>query len=685
MLRWLLRSGALAGILLVLVPALHQGWTHVETDFPNYYTAAVLARKQAPLRKFYDWTWFQRQMNYTGWDRQLGGYIPHSPLTMLPILPIASLPPMTAKRVWLAANALFLFAAIAILANLSTLPASGLILLAMAGYQALSLNFILGQYYVFILLLLAASFWLLLRGREFWGGIILGAVFVLKLYAGPFLLYFAWKRRWQALAGMLAACLTLGIVSIGLYGWNDNLYYVTSVLPRALVGESNNPYAPGLTTVSNMLRHAFVFEPELNPHPLSNIPAAAFFIQALITLGAPAMCVLALPRSRNGENKRELAWFLIMLLFVSPNRVPYMGVMLLAIVTLLWDESSRRVRVALVAVYLLMTIPTPASWMGWFPTVWILLACYLALGAKYFRELRPAVAAIAACAIFGVAGWSAYRRMQSFRSEPPAILERVAMRPGAIYSASPAVSRDGLVYESIGHERYELEYWTAGNRETFSFDGEAFHPSVPLAGGAVYFELVADGHSRIMRYDPETKSLQQVVSQGFEPTHPVVAPDEQLLAFLAGERIITYSNGALGVINVPGPVHDMNWFPDSAHIVYSAGPLGSSQIYATQPPSSAPIQLTRDSGDHAGPAISPDGRWLAYALDRSGTRQIWVRNFVSGQAEPVTHGGCNSYAPAWEPDSQSLIFASDCERGEGLPALYRWRLGSRFPQAQSRN
>jgi len=685
MLRWLLRSGALAGILLVLVPAVRRGWTHVETDFPNYYTAAVLASKRAPLRKFYDWTWFQRQMNYAGWDRQLGGYIPHSPLTMLPILPLASLPPMTAKRVWLAANVIFLFAAIGILANLTTLPASGLVLLAMAGYQALSLNFIFGQYYVFMLLLLAASFWLLLRERDFWAGSLLGAIFLLKLYAGPFLVYFAWKRQWRALAGMLAACLALGFVSIGLYGWKDNLYYVTSVLPRALGGESNSPYASGLTTVSNMLRHAFVLEPELNPHPWANIPALAFFIQALVTLAAPAMCLLALPRSGDRAKRRELAWFLVMLFFVSPNRVPYMGVMLLVIVALLWDESSQSGRIALVAAYLLLTIPMPGSWMEFFPSVWLLLASYIALGAKYFRDLRPAMVAVAAVAILCVSGWSAYRRMQSFQEEPPATLQRVAARADAIYSASPAVSRDGVLYESIGHERYELEHWAAGTRETYTFDGEAFHPSVPLAGGAVYFELVAGGHSRLMSYQPDTKSLRMLVSQGFEPTHPAVSPDEDRLAFLAGERIAIYSGGAFGAIDVLGPVHDVNWFPDSARLVYSAGPLASSQIYATQPPSAAPIQLTRDPGDHTEPAVSPDGHWLAHTLERGGTRQIWIHNLASGHAEQVTRGSCNSYSPAWEPDSQSLIFASDCERGLGLPALYRWPLKSRFPQDQSQN
>ena|SRR5579871_5040896 len=150
MLRWLVRAGALLGIAFVLIPAVRRGWTHVETDFPNYYTAAVLARQHAPLRKFYDWTWFQRQMNYAGWERQMGGYIPHSPLTMLPILPLSRLEPMTAKRVWIAVNLAFLLAAIWLLASFTALAPSDFLLLGMAGYEALSLNFILGQYYVFI-------------------------------------------------------------------------------------------------------------------------------------------------------------------------------------------------------------------------------------------------------------------------------------------------------------------------------------------------------------------------------------------------------------------------------------------------------------------------------------------------------------------------------------------------------
>ena len=50
-----------------------QGWTRADADFPNYYTAALLVPKGEKLRNYYNWTWFQRQMNYAGIERQLGG------------------------------------------------------------------------------------------------------------------------------------------------------------------------------------------------------------------------------------------------------------------------------------------------------------------------------------------------------------------------------------------------------------------------------------------------------------------------------------------------------------------------------------------------------------------------------------------------------------------------------------
>src|SRR5215475_1613638 len=98
-------GGATALMFVVFLgTAFRTGWTRLSTDFPNYYTAAVLMRQRKPLRDFYNWTWFARQMDYAGAAGQLGAYTPQTPLTMLPMVPLTGLPVQQAKRVWIAVN-----------------------------------------------------------------------------------------------------------------------------------------------------------------------------------------------------------------------------------------------------------------------------------------------------------------------------------------------------------------------------------------------------------------------------------------------------------------------------------------------------------------------------------------------------------------------------------------------------
>ena len=95
------RMCALLAFAIFLATSFRAGWTRSETDFPNYYTAALLVRNGAPLQNYYDWTWFQKQMNYAGIENQLGGYIPQTPLTMMPFVGMAGCTPQVAKRIWL--------------------------------------------------------------------------------------------------------------------------------------------------------------------------------------------------------------------------------------------------------------------------------------------------------------------------------------------------------------------------------------------------------------------------------------------------------------------------------------------------------------------------------------------------------------------------------------------------------
>ena len=101
--RSLTRAAATIALLWFLYATAMPAWNRPSTDFPNYYTAASLARARQPLHRYYEWTWFQRQMDFAGivsvsGEGQLGGYIPQTPLTMLPFVPLSILTPLAARK-----------------------------------------------------------------------------------------------------------------------------------------------------------------------------------------------------------------------------------------------------------------------------------------------------------------------------------------------------------------------------------------------------------------------------------------------------------------------------------------------------------------------------------------------------------------------------------------------------------
>jgi dipeptidyl aminopeptidase/acylaminoacyl peptidase len=56
------------------------------------------------------------------------------------------------------------------------------------------------------------------------------------------------------------------------------------------------------------------------------------------------------------------------------------------------------------------------------------------------------------------------------------------------------------------------------------------------------------------------------------------------------------------------------------------------------------------------PALSPDGRWLAYESDESGRYEIYVRPFpnIQQSKQQVSEGG--GQEPRWSPDGGTLYF-----------------------------
>jgi hypothetical protein len=69
-----------------------------------------------------------------------------------------------------------------------------------------------------------------------------------------------------------------------------------------------------------------------------------------------------------------------------------------------------------------------------------------------------------------------------------------------------------------------------------------------------------------------------------------------------------------------------------------------------------PRALLAESYNENGAELSPDGRWLAYSSDESGSWQVYVRPYpeVGSGKWQVSTGGARE--PVWRPDGGELFF-----------------------------
>ena len=84
-------------------------------------------------------------------------------------------------------------------------------------------------------------------------------------------------------------------------------------------------------------------------------------------------------------------------------------------------------------------------------------------------------------------------------------------------------------------------------------------------------------------------------------------------------------------------------------------------------------QITRDTGYSGSPALSPDGKLLAYASDRAeeNNLDIWVQQVAGGEPIRLTNHPTDEHSPSFSPDSSRIVFESGRDAGGiyVIPAL----------------
>jgi serine/threonine protein kinase len=85
-------------------------------------------------------------------------------------------------------------------------------------------------------------------------------------------------------------------------------------------------------------------------------------------------------------------------------------------------------------------------------------------------------------------------------------------------------------------------------------------------------------------------------------------------------------------------------------------------------------RLTDVEGLKETPAISPDGKTVAYVAVVAGKRQVWIRLLAGGGPLQLTRDDAHHIHPRWAPDSSTLIYFTPAPAGADAGTI--WEIGA---------
>lgn len=696
---WLYAELACLALLacLLLGKGVLPGWRWLNTDFPNYYLVARLLREGFSLDRIYDWVWLQRIKDHWGLSQPLVGFAGLTPLSALPVFPLAGLAALNAKRVWIVLNILFLFGTVETLQRVTGLGRRRIWTLGLLAVLPLRTSFLFGQMHILVLLLLSLAFFFRYRRNGIACGVCIALAGALKVYPLLFVFYFAWKRQWSEVLSVVCATAALLGVGYACMGSHVMHIYLTQIFPRSMQGEVLDPYNSHSASAAALLHRLFLFEPDLNPSPVWNRPVLYSIFYPLWQVAVLFPLFLGIRPSSDDRQLEKLEWavFLIALLVLSPVPSSYHFVVLILPIVLAADVLlSRKLcgRLALITVLyfavsadilpllgrivpsLKVALAFSRLWLSLL--LWIYLLFYLwhevaQTESKRSTRFRAALLSGILCVCW-VAGFISYQHHFAYFEED--IRARLPLPTHALLANGIHPTASGFIATKMTSTAYQIAdqngkaVWPLTQAGTDQLSSTAT-PASPL----LYMEVADVNGSRII--SPNASALQIPDAQ-----YPAISPDGATLAYIRERkgrgslRIVhlAFSQGSMSlsddkeIVGEPYDVRNAALAP-SGDVIFTARVNDKTSIY-TASPGKTPSVLVSGKEDAEAGSVSRDGQRLVFCRLVRNRWQLVMMNLVGRQERQLTFGDCNAYSPAWMNDS-TIAYATDCGRGLGLTAL----------------
>jgi hypothetical protein len=692
---WIERAVLSLCILYLCMHTIPRAWHNLNTDFPNYYTAARLAHEGYDTSRMYEWTWLQREKDHRAIDIRIIGLLPITPFSTLAMWPLTGLAPLTAKHIWILLNLAFLVPIGWMLRSMTGLSYRHVALVLALSFP-LHRNLQYGQYYVLLLLLIVAACCAYLRGFRAVAGVLVALAAACKIFPVLFFIFFLRRRSWRSLFGGAVTGLIAVAISVAVFGWNVHRTYLREILPWALHGEAMPPYVAS-ASISGVLHRLFLSEPQWNPHPWHYSPLCYALLLPALQMLVLAPAILLIHREDETPSRILLEWSALLTASLAISTIPalynfvLMALPVCALAAVLLQRKRYGWLAALLVIYFGIGFPMPSLHRMTWPAILlpllrlplilaVLLGIYVLLwrdssASNTSRDRTRYAWAVAMAVSVVFTALSTFHRERAVRQE---YAYRLPLHTQGFLNADPQQTSTGVRYVAFTLNGYHLmtenrnEIWADPSSDSLDDDLSFTSGSENIRPEHIWVERAMSSHSRIV----DVRQPSRVVVE--DAREPMLSADGKSLAFMRDD----HGRGRLMVRRCfeTDNASEIALTPPSLN-VYEASFLSQKEYAFSAAERGQPPQIYLRDASHANtplaleesryPALSPNGQWMAYSRFAHGAWNLWIRDERTGTTRRIADVPCNQIQPMWEDDSKTLLYSTDCGRSLWFTAVSR--------------
>ena len=189
------------------------------------------------------------------------------------------------------------------------------------------------------------------------------------------------------------------------------------------------------------------------------------------------------------------------------------------------------------------------------------------------------------------------------------------------------------------------------------------------AAGLIIFAMGDGQYRHLFAYHPLYLPITRLTADPWDFDYPAISPDGKKIAYCAnqyGRWDIFILDLTLNQVSRLTNTDTYNcaptWSPDGQWLAFEKYQDGKIDILiqSVNDNTTAPIQLTENSGNNHSPAWSPAGREIAFVSDRNGRSEVWLARLDSTLERFVLLQSSDSedyLSPAWSPDGNKIAWS----------------------------